>query len=54
MDCINSAILNGVFPDELKLVDMRPLYKKSDLHDKPNANRSSSCNQFPRSMERYI
>ena len=24
-DCINSAILNGVFPDELKLADATPL-----------------------------
>ena len=27
-DCINSAILNGVFSDELKLADVTPLYKK--------------------------
>ena len=33
-DCINSAILNGVFPDELKLADVTPLYKKSDPEDK--------------------
>ena len=35
-DCINSAILNGVFPDELKLADVTPLYKKSDPEDKAN------------------
>ena len=35
-DCINSAILNGVFPDELKLADVTPLYKKSDSEDKTN------------------
>ena len=35
-DCINSAILNGVFPDELKLADVTPLYKKSDPEDKTN------------------
>ena len=29
-DCINSGILNGVFPDGLKLADVTPLYKKSD------------------------
>ena len=29
-DCINSDILNSVFPDELKLADVKPLYKKSD------------------------
>ena len=32
-DCINSTILNSVFPDELKLVDVTPLYKKSDPED---------------------
>ena len=35
-DCINLAILNGVFPDELKLADATPLYKKSDPEDKTN------------------
>ena len=35
-DCINSAILNGVFPDELKLAVVTPLYKKSDPEDKTN------------------
>ena len=35
-DCINSAILNGVFPDELKLANVTPLYKKSDPEDKTN------------------
>ena len=35
-DCINSAILNGVIPDALKLADETPLYKKSDPEDKPN------------------
>ena len=29
-DSINSAILNGIFPDELKLAGGTPLYKKND------------------------
>ena len=29
-DCINPAIFTGVFPDELKLADVTPLYKKGD------------------------
>ena len=33
-DGINSAILNGVFPDELKLAHVTPLYTKSDPEDK--------------------
>ena len=35
-DCINSAILNGVSPDELKLADVTPLYKKSGPEEKTN------------------
>ena len=35
-DCINSGISNGVFPDELKLADVTPIYKKSDPDDKAN------------------
>ena len=35
-DCINSAILNGVSPDELKLVDVTLLCKKSDSEDITN------------------
>ena len=35
-DCINSAILNGVFPGELKLANVTPFYKKSDPEDKTN------------------
>ena len=35
-DCINSAILNGVFLDELKLADKTRLYGKSDPDDKTN------------------
>ena len=33
-DCINSAILYGVFSDELKLADVTPLYQKSDPEEK--------------------
>ena len=32
----NSAILSDVFPDELKLANVTPLYKKSDREDKTN------------------
>ena len=35
-DCINSAILSGVFTDELKLASVTPLYKKTDSQDKTN------------------
>ena len=35
-DCINSAISNGVFPNELKLADVTSLHKKSDPNNKTN------------------
>ena len=35
-DCINSSILNGKFPDELKLADVIPIFKKLDPFDKAN------------------
>ena len=34
--CINSATLNRIFLDELKLVDVTPLYKKADPDEKTN------------------
>ena len=34
-DCRDLAILNGVFPDKLKLADLTPLYKKVTLTTKP-------------------
>ena len=34
--CMHSTISNGVFPDELQLADVTPLYKKSDSEDKTN------------------
>ena len=52
-DCINSAILNGVFPDELKLADVTPLYKKSDPEDKANYRPTSSYHHYPKSMKKY-
>ena len=35
-DCINSAINNGTFPDELKLGDVTPILKKDDATNKSN------------------
>ena len=42
-DCINSTISNGVFPDELKLADVTPLYKKGEPDDKTNYQPISVC-----------
>ena len=35
-DCINSAIVNSIFLDKLKLAHLKPLSKKSDRKDKTN------------------
>ena len=35
-DCINSAILNGKFPSELKMADVIPIFKKDDTFEKAN------------------
>ena len=35
-DCINSAILNGKFPPELKMADIIPIFKKDDPFEKAN------------------
>ena len=35
-DIINSSIRNGTFPEELKLAEVTPLFKKADPFDKVN------------------
>ena len=34
--CINTCIQNEIFPDELKLADVTPIFKKGDAKDKSN------------------
>ena len=52
-DRINSAILNGVFPDELKLADLTPLSKKRYPEDKRNYRLISVLPYYPKSMKKY-
>ena len=35
-NCINSSISTGTFPDELKIADIVPVFKKEDQNDKTN------------------
>ena len=35
-NCINSSISTGTFPDELKMADIVPVFKKQDPSDKAN------------------
>ena len=36
INCINSSISIGTFPDELKIADTVPVFKKEDQNDKTN------------------
>ena len=40
-NCINSSIPTGTFPDELKIADINPVFKKEDQNDKTNYRRIS-------------
>ena len=53
-DCINSAILNGVFSVELKLADVTPLYKKSDPKDKTNYRPTSALPSLLKIYEQIL
>ena len=54
-DCMNSAILNGVFPDELKEGDVTHLYKNNDLVIKYITDQSAPYHYEPKSMKKcYI
>ena len=52
-DCINSAILNSVFPDEVKLPDATPPYKKSDPEGKTNYRPISVLPSLFKVYEKY-
>ena len=49
---INSAILNGLL-NELKLVDVTPLYKKSDPEHKTKHQPIVSYHHYPKSLKKY-
>ena len=53
-DCINSAILNGVFSVELKLADVTPLYKKCDPKDKTNYRPTSALPSLSKVYEEIL
>ena len=53
-DCINSAILNGVFSVELKLADVTRLYKKSDPEDKTNYRPTSALPSLSKVYEEIL
>ena len=53
-DIINDSIKNGVFPDELKLAEVIPLFKKADPFDKSNYRPVSLLSHMSQVFERII
>ena len=53
-DRINSAILNGKFPSELKMTDVIPILKKDDLFEKAYYRPISLISSFSKVYERLI
>ena len=53
-DCINSAIKNCFFPEELKWADIVPCYKKDDASDKSNFSPISILPTVSKVFERIL
>ena len=53
-DCINSAILNGKFPSELKMADVIPILKKDDPFERSNYRPISLLPSLPKVYEKLI
>ena len=53
-DCINSAILNGKFPSELKMADVIPIFKKDDPFEKANYRPISLLPSLSKVYEKLI
>ena len=53
-DCINSAIMEGNFPDELKLGDIVPAFKTDDKTDKTNYRPITLLAVFSKIYERLL
>ena len=53
-DNINDSIKNGVFPDELKLAEVIPLFKKTDPFDKSNYRPVTLLSHMSKVFERII
>ena len=53
-DCINSAILNGKFPSELKMADVKPIFKKGSPFEKANYRPISLLRSLSKVYEKLI
>jgi len=50
----NASLNSGVFPDEWKIVKVKPLYKKGDRHDMNNYRPISVISVFAKLLERIM
>ena len=53
-DCVNSAILNGKVPSELKMADLIPIFKKNDPFEKANYRPISLLPSMSKVYEKLI
>ena len=53
-DCLNAAINNGYFPNEMKLADVSPIFKKDDKTDKANFRPISILSPLSKIFERLL
>ena len=53
-DIINSSIRNGTFPEQLKLPEVTPYFKKADPFDKVNCRSVSLLSHVSKVYERII
>ena len=53
-DCFNAALLDGIFPDELKLARVVPVFKKGDESNKANYRPISILPSLSKVFERLL
>ena len=53
-NCINNCISSNTFPDELKIVDVIPVYKKEDVNDKINYQPISLLPIISKIFEKFL
>ena len=53
-NCINSSISTGISPDELKIADIIPVFKKEDPNDKTNYRPISLLPLISKMFEKFL
>ena len=53
-NCLNSSISTGTFPDELKMADIVPGFKKEDQNDKANYKPISLLSLISKIFEKVL